>query len=362
MKKIFAFLSALLITFSLWAQTGQINAPELLISDKVQIGSGFLSQDLFEINAIDKVNPFRVRTANTTRIRVFDNGGIALLGNWGVPQAGELRINGNTGIRIDDPSSPLHVKGTGRFDDETNAANIILSPNTGGLIFGPSITMDNVAGEQTLLVGGGTAFLDFGIMQLSNSAGDVTVQLTGESTNATHEAGILELKSANTTKITLDANYNNTGIARTITDELEIRGGSDLSEYFDLGTGALTPGMLVSIDPEKEGKLILTKKAYDRQVAGVLSGANQIRTGILMGQEGSIADGQYPVALAGRVYVMATDEGGPIKPGDLLTSSPTPGKAMKVRKLRKAQGSIIGKAMTTMSAADGLVLVLINLQ
>ena len=362
MKKILTLLNALLITLSSVAQSGQINSPELLITDKVQIGSGFLNQDLFEINSIDKVNPFRVRTANTTRIRVFDNGGIALLGNWGVPQAGELRINGNTGIKVDDPTSPLHVKGTGRFDDETNSANIVLSPNTGGLIFGPTITMDNVAGNRTLLIGGGTVFLDYGIMQLSNSSGDVTLQLTGESLQGPHEGGLMELKSAGTTKIRLDANYNNSGIARTITDELEIRGGSDLSEYFDLDGEALTPGMLVSIDPQQEGKLIITKKAYDRQVAGVVSGANQIRTGILMGQEGSIADGQYPVALAGRVYALATNEGGSIKPGDLLTSAPTPGKAMKVRKLRKAQGSIIGKAMTSMESEEGLVLILINLQ
>lgn len=362
MKKILTLLSALLVTFYSGAQSGQINSPELLITDKVQIGSGFLNQDLFEINSIDKVNPFRVRTANTTRIRVFDNGGIALLGNWGVPQAGELRINGNTGIKVDDPLFPLHVKGNARFDDENNNANILLSTNTGGLVYGPTITMKNISGEQTLLLGGGTIFADYGIMLLSNSSGEVTVQLTGEGTQATHEAGIMELKSAGTTKIRLDANYNNSGIARTITDELEIRGGSDLSEYFDLDGEALIPGMLVSIDPEQEGKLIITKKAYDRQVAGVVSGANQIRTGILMGQEGSIADGQYPVALAGRVYAMATNEGGSIKPGDLLTSAPTPGKAMKVRKLRKAQGSIIGKAMTSMNTEEGLVLILINLQ
>jgi hypothetical protein len=81
-----------------------------------------------------------------------------------------------------------------------------------------------------------------------------------------------------------------------------------------------------------------------------------------MGQEGSIADGQYPVALAGRVYVMATHEGGFIRPGDLLTSSSTPGKAMKVKKLRKAQGAIIGKAMTSLDSEDGMVLVLVNLQ
>ena len=324
--------------------------------------SGFLNQDLFEVNAKPGLDPFRVRTDGTTRLRIFENGGMTLLGNWGSPQPGELRINGNTGIMVNDPQAPLHVKGGGRFTDEINSGNIVLSPNTGGLIFGPFISMDNLSGNQTLLVGAGTAFVDFGIVQLSNSDGDVTVQLTGENTNGSHEAGILELKSGNTTKIRLDANYNNSGIARTTTDELEIRGGSDLSEYFDLNDDRIRPGMLVSIDPLHEGKLTLTTKSYDRQVAGVISGANAIRTGILMGQEGSMADGAYPVALVGRVYVLANDEGGKILPGDLLTSSSIPGYAMKAKKLRKAQGAIIGKAMSALAEDSDMVLVLVNLQ
>ncbi|NND34874.1 MAG: hypothetical protein HKN76_19970 [Saprospiraceae bacterium] len=362
MKYSFLIFACSWILSASYGQNGQISSEELQVSDKVQIGTGFLNQDLFEVNVNAGINPFRVRTDGTTRLRIFENGAMTLLGNWGNPQAGELRINGYTGIRVDDPLSPLHVKGGGRFTDEINNGNIILSPNTGGLVFGPFMTMDNVDGEQTLLIGAGSVFADFGIMQLSNSSGDVTVQLTGEHINGSHEAGIIELKSGGTTKIMLDANYNDSGISRTTTDELEIRGGSDLSENFDLNGDKIRPGMLVSIDPEHEGKLKLTSKSYDRQIAGVVSGANSIRTGILMGQEGSVADGEFPVALVGRVYVLANGESGNISPGDLLTSSSTPGYAMKARSLRKAQGAIIGKAMTSLDQDSGLILVLVNLQ
>ena len=81
----------------------------------------------------------------------------------------------------------------------------------------------------------------------------------------------------------------------------------------------------------------------------------------MMGQKGSIADGDFQVALSGRVYVYANAEGGAIKPGDLLTTSSTKGEAMKVNNYMKAQGSVIGKAMTKIDK-NGFVLVLVNLQ
>lgn len=49
-------------------------------------------------------------------------------------------------------------------------------------------------------------------------------------------------------------------------------------------------------------------------------------------------------------------------PGDLLTPSSIPGHAMKVTNHAKAQGAIIGKAMTTLAEGKGLVLVLVSLQ
>ena len=71
------------------------------------------------------------------------------------------------------------------------------------------------------------------------------------------------------------------------------------------------------------------------------------------------ARGGKNVALTGRVYVLADAGNGAIKPGDLLTSSPTPGRAMKVTDYPKAQGAILGKAMTGLSEGKGMVLVLV---
>jgi hypothetical protein len=147
---------------------------------------------------------------------------------------------------------------------------------------------------------------------------------------------------------------------------LEILGGADLSEQFDVkGIGENTqpsPGMVVSIDRKQPGKLLISNKAYDKTVAGVISGAGGVNPGMLMGQEGSAANGTSPVALTGRVYCWADASPGPIEPGDLLTTSATPGHAMKVTDYMKAQGAVIGKAMSGLAEGRGLVLVLVSLQ
>jgi hypothetical protein len=81
-----------------------------------------------------------------------------------------------------------------------------------------------------------------------------------------------------------------------------------------------------------------------------------------MGQKGSIADGDHPVALTGRVFCHVDAGFGAIEPGDLITTSPTPGHGMKVTDHDRAQGAIIGKAMTSLAGGRGMVLVLVSLQ
>src|SRR5262249_28040798 len=148
------------------------------------------------------------------------------------------------------------------------------------------------------------------------------------------------------------------------TSVLQITGGSDLSEQFDVEApgGKPQPGMVVCIDPEKPGQLVVSAKAYDRTVAGIVSGAGGVNPGMLMGHHGTVADGKHPVALTGRVYCLADATDGPIQPGDLLTTSATPGHAMKVSDPPRAQGAILGKAMGSLQDGKGLVLVLVTLQ
>ena len=145
---------------------------------------------------------------------------------------------------------------------------------------------------------------------------------------------------------------------------LHITGGGDLSEQFDINTkdAAAEPGMVVCIDPKSPGKLVVCQHAYDSTVAGVISGAGGVNPGMLMGQRGSVADGAHPVALTGRVYVWADASSGAIEPGDLLTTSSTPGHAMRVKSHQKAHGATLGKAMTPLKEGQGLVLALVSLQ
>jgi hypothetical protein len=120
--------------------------------------------------------------------------------------------------------------------------------------------------------------------------------------------------------------------------------------------------MVVAIDPQHPGQLRIADQAYDRTVAGCVSGANGINPGLTMQQEGTVAEGALPVALSGRVYCWADASYGSIQPGDLLTSSDTPGHAMKVADHALAQGAIIGKAMGAFNEGRGLILVLVSLQ
>ncbi len=144
---------------------------------------------------------------------------------------------------------------------------------------------------------------------------------------------------------------------------LHIDGGADLAEPFNTsGRDNIRPGMIMSIDPENPGQLRIADKPHDKTVAGIVSGANGINAGLTLTQKGTAADGSVPVALTGRVYAWVDASYGAIGPGDLLTTSNTPGHAMKVTDHEKGPGTIIGKAMTSMDEGKGLVLVLVTLQ
>jgi len=94
-------------------------------------------------------------------------------------------------------------------------------------------------------------------------------------------------------------------------------------------------------------------------VAGIVSGANGLGSAIRVASELFDQD----VALAGRVYCNVDAGYAAIEPGDLLTTSPTPGYAMKVLDQALAQGAILGKAMEGLAEGQkGQILVLVTLQ
>jgi hypothetical protein len=230
--------------------------------------------------------------------------------------------------------------------------------STGG---GGRVSVYDESGTETVQIIGAESSTSGGQILMRNAAGGSTIQLDSDASGVA--CGFIQLyKSDGTATITLNA--DTAGDGRITTQELQITGGSDLSEQFDINPvhEALQPGMVVCIDPQNPGELVSSTKAYDCTVAGVISGAGGVKTGMMMGQVGTKADGKHPVALTGRVYVLADASKGAINPGDLLTTSSTPGHAMKVSNHGKAQGAILGKAMSSLSQGKGLVLVLVSLQ
>jgi len=142
---------------------------------------------------------------------------------------------------------------------------------------------------------------------------------------------------------------------------LTITGGADIAEPFQMSQAGLPKGAVVVIDEENPGRLKLSTEAYDKRVAGIISGAGGVNPGLSLNQHG-VLEGDQHVALTGRVYVQADTTQGAIKPGDLLTTSATPGHAMKANDSSRIQGAILGKAMTELKEGQGLVLVLVTLQ
>lgn len=151
--------------------------------------------------------------------------------------------------------------------------------------------------------------------------------------------------------------------ARTVVaDQLQLTGGADLAEPFPVsGERKLAEGTVVVIDETNPGHLRESTSAYDRRVAGVVSGAGGVRAGITLAQDGVLDEGQN-VALTGRVYVRADTSNGPITAGDLLTTSTRAGHAMKATDRERSGGAVLGKAMTSLESGAGLVLILVNLQ
>ena len=65
------------------------------------------------------------------------------------------------------------------------------------------------------------------------------------------------------------------------------------------------------------------------------------------------------LALMGRVWVKATAENGPIRPGDLLTTASKPGYVMRCPAVEACPNALVGKALTALKEGEGLIEVLV---
>jgi hypothetical protein len=125
----------------------------------------------------------------------------------------------------------------------------------------------------------------------------------------------------------------------------------DIAEHID-GASDLEPGDVVVIDRDHDERVVKATQPYDTSVAGIIS----TDPALLIGK----SDTETPLALAGRVRCKVSAENGPMRRGDLLTTSGTPGHAMKATK--QQLGTILGKAMGELESGTGVIVVLVTLQ
>jgi hypothetical protein len=178
------------------------------------------------------------------------------------------------------------------------------------------------------------------------------------------------------TTVRIMPNTNSAGVTLSVEGHLNIARdmtvggdvklvGGDLAEEFDFDStiGAFAePGTVVSIN--ELGMMEPSSIEYDKRVVGIVPGAGTYRPGIILDKEQVEVDGKkrIPLALAGKVFCKVDADYNSIEVGDLLTSSMTPGHAMKAAKPTKALGTIIGKALRPLKEGKGMIPVLVALQ
>ena len=145
----------------------------------------------------------------------------------------------------------------------------------------------------------------------------------------------------------------------TVTGDI-ILPNADCAENFDVvDEQTAAPGTVMVIGPT--GALQPCAQPYDKRVAGVVSGAGNYRPGLILDQQESNMN-RAPIALMGKVYCKVDAAYGVIEVGDLLTTAPTPGHAMKVSDSASALGAVIGKALQAVTEGQHLIPILVTLQ
>ena len=288
------------------------------------------------------------------RIGGGDRDGNLLLFN----ENGDTTVESAT-IHLDGGNSSLELRSSagtdsiflGGEDSTMLLGNTLRLEGDNGRIVSQSIQLLNAAGGGSIFLGGENSTMLLGntlrlegdngsivsqSLQLRNSDGGNSIFLGGE--NSTMLLG-------NTLRLD--------GEAGDI-----ILQNADCAEEFDISE-EVEPGTVMVLDAE--GKLRQSVDPYDKKVAGVISGAGGYKPGIVLDRQQS-SNIRMPVALMGKVYCKVDAQYGAIEVGDLLTTSSTPGHAMKVNDSLKAFGTVIGKALLPFAKGQGLISILVTLQ
>lgn len=282
-------------------------------------------------------------TMSTAVSATAENGGTAGYFNGPVFVSGDLTVFGKTEVKT-----------------STTDGVAVMGSNTSGEGCRGFLGGINHNGEQTGVYGEGWRAV------IGEARGPNSIGVVGNSGGM----GVLGWTSASS-GVAVQAENHGGGLAGKFLGNVEIWGDlailggkdirlADLAEDFDRSNGAdIEPGRVVVLSDA--GTVHESHIAYDKKVAGVVSGAGNFRSAITLDRQ-SAPENRTPVALMGKVYCKVDAQYGAIETGDLLTTSETPAHAMRATDPLKAFGAVIGKALRPLTHGQGLIPILIALQ
>lgn len=140
-------------------------------------------------------------------------------------------------------------------------------------------------------------------------------------------------------------------------------GGADFAESVE-PAGAKDDyhsGDVVVIDTTARRRVGFAREPYSTLVAGIYS----TKPGVLAtpyAMDDPRLVKEIPLAIVGIVPCNVSAENGPIRAGDLLVTSATPGYAMKGTDRSRMLGAVLGKALEPLPAGKGMIQILVTLQ
>ena len=134
-------------------------------------------------------------------------------------------------------------------------------------------------------------------------------------------------------------------------DDASLRDRADLT--------ASTAANLVPVSsPVEAGEVVATDPAVPGSFGPATLAADRSVAGIAGGEPGTVHTGAAPIAMAGTIMLVRVDATvAPIAVGDLLSSSPVPGRAM--HSPDAAPGTVVAKALEPLAAGTGTIRALV---
>ena len=303
-----------------------------------------------------------INDANGVGVQGRSGGNVGILGESDTGRGIMGVSNANLGVSGESQLFPgvrghsVNGRGTEGFSDKLEGVVGISKASTGVLGISESESGDGVVGKgRRGVVGESDTFQ--GVFGHSRANAGVV----GESEEFDGVFGM----SRKATAAGVSGHNAAGGLAGFFEGDVEVTGdirltNADCAEDFDVsGVDKVEPGTVMVLG--NEGALSESGQAYDKRVAGVISGAGTYKPGIVLDKRQSLSNRQ-PVALMGKVFCKVDAQFGAIEAGDLLTTSATPGHAMKTTDPLKAFGAVIGKALRPLPSGQGLIPILIALQ